>query len=229
MYGAAGWMAAWPALQASGMTGTPSDAALEVFVMSSVIASGASVLPDLDHPDARASEHFGLITKILSKTTNKVAGGHRMATHTILFGLVLGLFTWSLRFWPEQVGVWPAAIVSGMCCSFGLALVGPSLGFRIPEWVNWASALGAGYWVWLRYIDWQLYNLLPWIAVYGVLIHVLCDAVTKGGVPLFWPISDKRIALGIFRVGGTGEQIATVVGIVGFIGALWYASANVVS
>lgn len=227
MYGAAGWMAAWPFLHASGVAQLSGKASLEVLGLSTLMAAGAAVIPDLDHPDARPSKHFGILTKFLAKTTNKVSGGHRMATHTVAFGLLLGGLSWALTFAPTEIGAWTAAVVGGMCCSFGVALVGPSLGFRIPWWADWASAIGTGYWIWYLYPDIQY--LLPWIAVYGVLIHIMCDAVTKGGVPLLWPLTGKRFALGLFTVGGKGEQLVTIIGILGFIGALWYASASVVS
>ena len=222
LYGVAGWVAAWPFLATAGIPGFPPSPDIEAFAVTTAVAAGASVIPDLDHPDARPAKHFGVLTKILAKGINKAAGGHRMVTHTAAFAVLLAAVTVGISWLPSEWGAWCAALACGFCCSVGTALVGPSLGFRIPTWADWAIAIGTGWWVWDNYITVQY--MLPWLAIYGVTIHILCDAVTKGGVPLLWPITSKRFALSLFRVGGPGEQVASVIGVAGLIGALWYAT-----
>lgn len=48
---------------------------------SLVLAAGAGVLPDWDHPDTRPSRRFGVLSRVVSKATAKSAGGHRKAAH----------------------------------------------------------------------------------------------------------------------------------------------------
>ena len=42
---------------------------------TTVIAAGAGVVPDLDHPDAYPSRQFGMLTKIVSWATRSATGG----------------------------------------------------------------------------------------------------------------------------------------------------------
>lgn len=193
--------------------------------MTSAIAAGASVIPDLDHPDARPSAHFGLISKVISKGIAQAAGGHRKATHSLFFAALVAALTLGVGWLPSSIGQWCAALVCGFCCSVGLALIGPSVGMRVPTWLDLAVAGGSGWWVWNNFAD--IRWTLPVIAAYGVLIHIACDLVTKGGVPVFWPITKKRVALHLFRVGGAGESIASLLGFALLGLAIWRAISSI--
>lgn len=222
VYGLAGWMAAWPAVsspQAAAMLHL--DPGVATFGVTCAVAAGASVIPDLDHPDSRPSAHFGIVSKMVARGVSQAAGGHRMATHSALFAVLLGAVTFAVAYAPLSVGRWIAAVACGFCCSVGLALVGPSMGFRVSSWASLVFALGTGWWVWSRYED--LAFVLPVIAAYGVIVHIACDMVTRGGVPLFWPFSRRRIALGLFAVGGPGERVASFIGFVLLALASWHA------
>ena len=185
--------------------------------ITTIVAAGAGIIPDIDHPDARPAAHFGLLSKTVAKITNKAADGHRMATHSLMFAGLLGAAAWACQF--SVAGPYLAAVACGMCASVGLALVGPSLGFRVrPE-----ADLGLGALVgWAVWYDYESMKSGLWaIAVYGVVIHCLCDAVTKGGVPFFYPLTRRKFAVGLFRVGGTGEAVASALGLAGFLYAGW--------
>lgn len=212
LYGLTGWVAGWPILANSSVVerlGIPDS--LEVFGVSCAIAAGASVLPDLDHPDSRPSSHFGVVSRLVAKGVSTAAGGHRMATHSALFALVLAGLTYSIVWLPSTVGQWCASLACGFCCSVALALIAPSFGIRIPTTVALIAAVLAGWWTWIRFdeIKW----LLPVIAAYGVTMHIACDLVTRGGVPLFWPFTKRRIALNLFTVGGAGERVVSALGV----------------
>ena len=326
-YAAAAWCAAWPAWDyVPSLNVDTSD--LSLFVVSTAVAAGAGVIPDLDHPDARVSRHFGVLSKWVAKGLNEASGGHRHGTHSFVFAalltvgvlllsvwptvfaavlcgvgslasavlrhihygtsrskmvtrialgflfaagvfwisnLVLSYFTlgvccflalwcWgdigmaarnparekristftkvmvpvaasalvgALLVWPSEVSVGSAAIACGFCCSVGVTLVGPSLGFRIPFIVGLACAVVPAWYVWEHHE--ALVPLLPVLAGGGVLIHVACDSVTKGGVPIFWPFNKGWYALNWFAVGGKGESIASVIGVLGLGVAVFQA------
>ena len=194
---------------------------LTLFATSSVIAAGAAVIPDLDHPDARVSTHAGFLSRFVARRINKLGGGHRMATHSLLFALLLGAVTLGVQYATLfGIGRWVTALVCAFCVSIGLALAAPSLGIRLPPAAALAITAGTG---WVVYQNWsQLRWLIPLITVYGVVVHIACDAVTKGGVPIFLPFSKQKYALGWFRVGGSGEAVAQVVGVLVFLGLLVY-------
>ena len=222
LYGLTGWIAAWPILassQASAALAMPVSA--EVFGVTCAVAAGASVIPDLDHPDSRPSKHFGILSKVIARGISQAAGGHRQATHSLLFATLLAALTAAVGWLPAPVGQSCAALACGFCCSIGLALIGPSMGIRVPAWVSIATAAGSGWWVWNNFYD--IRWVLPLIAAYGVIIHIACDFVTKGGVPILWPITRRRIALHLFRVGGPGENIAALIGFASLVLVTWRA------
>lgn len=220
LYGLTGWLACWPAVAHPSVAerlAMPTN--LGVLGVTCAVAAGASVVPDLDHPDSKAAHHFGPLTKVISKGISQAAGGHRMATHSFAFAAALAAITYAIAWAPAPIGQWCAALACGFCCSVGLALIGPSFGFRVPTWVDLVVAGASGVWVWLHYDD--IRWVLPVVAAYGVLVHILCDLVTKGGVPVLWPMSQRRVALHLFRVGGAGERFVGLLGLVLLGMATW--------
>src|ERR1700744_4794024 len=49
-----------------------------------VLTAGAGVLPDIDHPDSTISRSFGFLTEWFAWLVNKLSGGHRHGTHSLL-------------------------------------------------------------------------------------------------------------------------------------------------
>lgn len=50
------------------------------------------------------------------------------------------------------------------------------------------------------------YDIFIGLAV-GYIFHIVGDALSKAGVPLFLPFSKKRIGLPVYRTGGVGEKV----------------------
>lgn len=215
LYAAAGWVGAYPYL---GFTGAElKDPAL--FAVSTALAAGCGVLPDLDHPDARPARHFGVLSKLVAKIVAHGAGGHRVGTHSFTFAAALGVATWAAHWLPWDGGRWLATVCSVFCVSLGATLVMPSLGFRVPHWAMPLLAAGGGWYAWTHY---DTLRPLLWVLVAGgTVCHILCDLVTRGGVPLLHPWKPDRYAVGLFRVGGAGERVAAVLGLAGLAGAGW--------
>ena len=217
LYAATVWLGAYPVIAAP--IGLANPDSFSTMAVTTVVAAGAGVLPDLDHPDARPSRHFGPLSRLMAHTINSATGGHRVGTHSLACAAVVGLIAWACHWFPDYGGRPLATVACGFCASIGLALVGPSLGRRIHPTVDFAVGVGVGWWVWS---DFDRISAALWVlAAGGVIVHCLCDAVTKGGVPLFLPITRKRFKLGLFAVGGPGETIAAVVGVVGFAVSVW--------
>src|SRR5512146_1071310 len=49
-----------------------------------VLAAGAGVLPDIDHPDSTISRSFGFLTEWFAWLVDRLSGGHRHGTHSLL-------------------------------------------------------------------------------------------------------------------------------------------------
>ena len=217
IYGAATWMLGGYQL-AEHYAGTTIQDNQEVVVgMTALIAAGAAVIPDLDHPDSRPTEHFGLLSKTVSKILESGAGGHRAGTHSLAFPVLLGLALWGSSL--LTIGPVVTTVICACCVSVGLALIGPSLGLRVPALLHLGAGAAVGWWVWGSY---EALKPLLWMTIAaGAAIHIICDAVTKDGVPLLMPLTRKRFGIPLFVTGGTGESIAAAAGMIVMIGAGW--------
>src|SRR6201996_3065979 len=49
-----------------------------------VLSAGAGVLPDIDHPDSTISRSFGFLTEWFAWVVDRLSGGHRHGTHSLL-------------------------------------------------------------------------------------------------------------------------------------------------
>ena len=60
------------------------------WLIPTVAVCGAAILPDIDEPGSTVSREFGLVSEGFSFLVNKIAGGHRKLTHSLLgVGIVL--------------------------------------------------------------------------------------------------------------------------------------------
>src|ERR1700727_3569487 len=49
-----------------------------------VLSAGAGVLPDIDHPDSTISRSFGFLTEWFAWVVDRLSGGHRHGTHSLV-------------------------------------------------------------------------------------------------------------------------------------------------
>lgn len=172
----------------------------EAFVYAG-IAAGAALLPDLDSPPATVSRSFGPLTQGLSRVVENIAqtlvnitrgrkdppcrNGHRTVTHTLWFALLTGAGAWAL------IGSFgkPAAMAL-LFLFLGLALRG-----LLPEWSkkrDWFLVTGVAAMITL--LTWWLVPtgasalVMGSAVTVGALTHLLGDAITKQGIPLFAPL-----------------------------------------
>jgi membrane-bound metal-dependent hydrolase YbcI (DUF457 family) len=167
-------------------------------VVFAATTAGYALLPDLDHPGARASKLLGPVTGALSwllrhasaslyKVTKgprdeRKKGAHRHLSHTLLFALLLG----GLTAWGTSVGgPW---VVVGVVV-FGLLLAEDALG-------DWLLPVACGAVVWwvvenspdvLTQLD-SVSGLLGIAVALGCFTHCLGDALTESGCPFLFPI-----------------------------------------
>src|SRR4051812_37607390 len=62
----------------------------EQIAAGAVVCAGAAILPDIDHHNGRIANTYGPITHHMCKWIGKLSGGHRHATHSILFAVGIG-------------------------------------------------------------------------------------------------------------------------------------------
>lgn len=165
-------------------------------VAGSVATAGAALLPDADHPEATIAFSLGPITKALTLFVHKVSGGHRHATHSLLFAVEATLATWLPLLLAGQWFAVPALFVLTV---FALRAwhVKPSL---TPV----AAVLYTGVFWLLLHGD---YGWLPVAVGVGVVAHLAGDCLTKEGCPLLWPHRRHYMLPLIQR---TGNKIETM-------------------
>ena len=177
-------------LVAAPLVGVSDAASALVFAVG---ATGAALLPDLDHLNARATRLLGPITWCVSKalrglsrlaynTTATSADSrrndpHRTLTHTFLFSLALGGVVAAVTAMTGVVGV---LITAGLLLLLAVDALGP--------WMLAAAAPG----VIGILLDPDALEQLPaglGVAVaLGGVVHILGDWVTEAPVPMLWPV-----------------------------------------
>lgn len=138
--------------------------------------AGAALLPDLDHPQGNIARTLGPITKALTEIVERVSGGHRHATHSILFAIAMPLLVWA---GDTAGGPWFELPALFFLYAFGL---------RALHLVPWsATGVAAALTGLVGYL--MLHDLawLPWAVGAGIAAHLIGDTLTVEGCPLLWP------------------------------------------
>lgn len=195
--GAAGWLLAAHTVAAT--TGNSLNGA--ALAVSTVVASGAALLPDIDSPTSTVSRVFGWPSVMVSHGVNTVAtlvynatrgprdeprtGGHRTLTHTTAAAIALSALVGVLcSVYGES------AVVAVLFVTFGLAVRG-----LMAEWAQkqgWLVSTATS-----AVAAWTAAQLLPtggswwWLGLAittGAIIHLCGDMITKQGCPMLWPL-----------------------------------------
>jgi membrane-bound metal-dependent hydrolase YbcI (DUF457 family) len=213
-----------------------------------VVTGGASLLPDLDHPQATAARSLGLVTRLLAIGMDRLAmtiyhatrgprdtqdrrSGHRAFTHTLPACALAGGLSWLLMLvWPLIFAV-VAALLGGLL-ALGLKQAG--------GWLAIATGVGAAVTL-FQYPGWSW--LFPVAVTVGCVVHVMGDWLTNSGVPLAWPLQINGRRWGAVRspipfdAGGAEERmlvapvllggvVVSVAWSTGLLNAVWSAYAG---
>ena len=119
------------------------------------------------------------------------SGGHRQGTHSILgaaFFVVLAMMAGQIQL---QTDWGLLSVGAGLLCMFMINIAAKALKlFPKSGFIsNWIFALTmAGLVTWFAPHQW---TWLPVSMLTGVVVHIVGDMITTGGVPLLWPIVDQ--------------------------------------
>jgi hypothetical protein len=173
------------------------DTFAQVVVFAATTA-GFALLPDLDHPHARASRLLGPLTRALSWLLCRASAGlysvtkgprderckgtHRHLSHTLLFAVGLGALTAA---GTAAGGPWAVAGV----VLLGLLLAEDALG----DWLLPVGGAAVVWWVYennpdaLSQLD-AVSGTLGIAVAAGCFTHCLGDALTESGCPFLFPV-----------------------------------------
>lgn len=171
----------------------------EQAVIGVIVATSASLLPDIDHQHATISRTYGPITVGVSRVIAKLAGGHRRGTHSLLGIGAFGLLAQACVM--NRHTVWAAALLSAILIvtiAAGVRIL------RIPGWIDDLAPIPVVvFGVAFTNID---LSSVPAALVLGCVTHVIGDCLTNSGCPILWPLSDERLKFGLFRTGKWAEK-----------------------
>lgn len=186
----------WPAIPAGGAP------AASTWVLA---VAGASLLPDLDTPSSTAARTWGAVTGAIAALIGKVAGGHRRGTHDLVIApaVVFGAALFSAAV--------PASYFLVLALSIGLAVQVLGLaGFgKVGTGANILVSFGVSWWLTFHTPTFLDSLLLAAALALGVVVHILGDLVTKGGVPIpiMWMTGNRRrLSLNLFTVNDPIER-----------------------
>jgi membrane-bound metal-dependent hydrolase YbcI (DUF457 family) len=183
LLGAAGFLAVEAVMP--GFVGPRLNAA--ELASGTLVACGAAMLPDLDHPQATLARCLPPVSGFVSHVVNTLAGGHRKGTHTIWCWAFIGLLTyWALKL--------PSGPVIALCISSFAALLmlrvlteaDGLVCLVLAGVLGGAAVLAAG----------PHYTWITDAVVIGFGLHLLGDIVTTEGIPPLYPIG-RRVAFPI--------------------------------
>ncbi|MDF5757929.1 metal-dependent hydrolase [Spongiactinospora sp. TRM90649] len=162
---------------------TPSE-----LIAGALICAGAAMLPDLDHPSATIAQTFGPVTWALSKAVAWISGGHRGATHSLLFAVGVGFGAHLLA------NNYPIGRDVLVVLMIGLAL--RAIGIGIPGKKAASAMVNVGLTVGLYAVFRSLGVQYAWLGLaigFGSLIHVVGDCCTEKGCPVLWPLRQRWV------------------------------------
>lgn len=156
-------------------------------------AAGAGVLCDIDHPDATISRTFGFLTETFAWLVNKLSGGHRHGTHSLV-GIAaftgIAYAAGAVQLHGPRWHMVPAVLILALL--FSAALRALHIGGHHGDLIGTAAAVAAC-WTGADTATLPLgpahVPLLALVVAMGCTAHLLTDMVTHGGCPLLWPVS----------------------------------------
>ncbi|TWP45995.1 metal-dependent hydrolase [Lentzea tibetensis] len=193
---------AWSAVTALAASHPIGQLSPQSWAVGAVLATGAALLPDLDHPGSTISRTFGALSSGASaginalssvvyritrtKRDSKRDGGHRGLTHTLVFAVVAAVLTTTVVQTSQK---WALPVM--MFLFAGLAVRGIMNDWCPKQDALWITVT-SGLITWAM-IAWTAQTSAS-AAACGIAVGVGCfahyvgDAITEQGCPILWPI-----------------------------------------
>ena len=197
---------------------TPATAVAGAFV-----AAGAGMLPDMDTPSSTVSRSFGPASQILARGIGILSGGHRHATHSILFVLATGVLTYAaVQAFGHNAALAIVFFLLGLAArGFNLA---PSAS-TIQGWITTTTTAAVLTIIAALIVPPEFWVALPYIVAVGCFSHLLADAITPQGVPILWPLK-SRLALPLLTRTGTTLETKLLMPAM-LVGSIWLLAPQV--
>ncbi len=194
------------------------------YMALAIAGAGAAMVPDFDHRHATIAHCLGPVSKAVAIFIEKVSGGHRNGTHSILGWAVFVAI--SVGFCA--VGGLPLGMFLAFLLAVGMA--GLQVKFSKKSIVlHTLICIAIGYWL-IRssMIDAFPVWLIPWACAIGYFAHIGPlggDMLTKEGCPLLWPFNKTRFKVANVTTDHFTERVilGPLLGIIAIVQVLWLA------
>jgi membrane-bound metal-dependent hydrolase YbcI (DUF457 family) len=213
------WLAIAAPLHHYGHHLTPATVAV-----GTVVAAGAGLLPDLDHPQATPARAFGPVSAAVAWAIGKVSGGHRHGTHSIIgIAVFTGLaVAATLNVWALTVAVW-------LCMGLGVRALWKRPKNRPNGKFDYRDVAGLIHAAIAAYIAYRLthsgldMDVVPWAVTVGYIAHLIGDSMTETGVNWLWP-HPRRYRIASIDTGKAVEKWVVVPGLYVGLGVTVYVT-----
>lgn len=188
--------------------------------VGTVVAAGAGLLPDLDHPSATPARAFGPISQAAARFVHRVSGGHRHATHSKWGLLVCGVLS-AVAF----LSSWTLAFVIWACMGLGVRALWKRPKNRPNGRLDYGDVAGLVHAAAAAYVAYRLthsgldLSVVPFAVTLGYAVHLFGDSMTESGIPWNYP-DRKRYRIASIDTGKAVERWVVVPGLYVGIGAV---------
>lgn len=193
-------------------------------LMGTFLTAGAALVPDADHPDGTISHALGPLSHLACRLVAAVSGGHRHATHSLLFVVAATYGTWAGQHWLGRDFTLALVFVLLALAVRALHLCPPGKRFRSYATVTVLAAAGTfavDHWISDR-PAW-----LPFAVGVGALAHLAADCLTDRGCPLLWPLPWRLCVPIVSRTGNKVETwVLSPLFVLGTLAMLWYLTTH---
>jgi membrane-bound metal-dependent hydrolase YbcI (DUF457 family) len=189
---AASGAAAWVAVAATGpytLGWYPLDAT--GVLIGGMATAGTALVCDWDHRSSTVAHSLPPLSNMIAVGIENASGGHRQGTHSVLGAAMFVLLAAAAAQVQVDTPWGVLSVGAGLLCMFMINIAAKALKlFPKSGWItNWVFALAmAGLVTWFAPHQW---TWLPMSMLIGVVVHIVGDMVTTGGVPLLWPLVIK--------------------------------------
>ncbi|MGW0892556.1 metal-dependent hydrolase [Saccharopolyspora gloriosae] len=195
-------LAAWSAVTALADTHLIGQLSPKTWVVGATLASGAALLPDIDHPKSTVASTFGAVSRGVSSLFSGISGfmyrltrtkrdsdregTHRGFTHTVVFAILAGLVTTAIV--QSSNGT---ALGVLMFAFAGLAVRGimhtwsSQKDALLIAVASLALTLACWYWAGDQPTEAAAFGVAVML---GCVAHFIGDAITEQGCPMLWPV-----------------------------------------
>jgi membrane-bound metal-dependent hydrolase YbcI (DUF457 family) len=174
--------------------------------IGTVVAAGAGLLPDLDHPQATPARAFGPPSALLARAICHLSGGHRHGTHSLIG---MGVFTalalaTTLNAWALTATIW-------LCMGLAARALWKHPRNRPNGRLDYGDVAGLVHAAVAFYIAYRLTHsgldlgVIPWAVAIGYVTHLLGDSMTETGVNWLWP-NPRRFRIGTIDTDSVVER-----------------------